>query len=170
MFRGFFYARLLYECSFVCEVIFMSSVKLVLHRKICHQSFSTKTLHKHKQTMDWAAPVIVGFHVVLPKGFFKHKTSTGSCESINVQFSCILENKIFLITCQWYPSVLIKTSIFGWSQKQNTLKEWSGASVCLCVWERARAKERKSSVPFPSGVPPVLTGVVVGFLWVLHLP
>lgn len=48
----------------------------------------------------------------------------------------------------------------------------------LCVYARGRVRERereksgkkKSSMCFPSGVPRVLTGVMVGFLWVLHLP
>lgn len=54
---------LLYECSFVCGVILMSSVKLVLHRKIRHQSFSTTALHKYKRTMDRA--ICIGDGLVL---------------------------------------------------------------------------------------------------------
>lgn len=39
-----------------------------------------------------------------------------------------------------------------------------GESVCVCahVCARGELKREKSSVRFPSGVPPVLTGVVVG--------
>lgn len=43
-------------------------------------------------------------------------------------------------------------------------------NVCVGAAEGHSERERKSSVYFPSGVPPVLTGVMVGFLWVLHLP
>ena len=45
--------------------------------------------------------------------------------------------------------------------------------VCMCECERERVRERaraEATVYFSSGVPPVLTGAMVGFLWVLHLP
>lgn len=88
-----------YECSFARGVILMSFVKLVLHRKICYQSFSTKTLHKYKQTMDRAICIGDGT-VLLFQVFILFHQRDSLKQSINVQFSCILENKIFLINCQ----------------------------------------------------------------------
>lgn len=52
----------------------------------------------------------------------------------------------------------------------NTKKKGLGALNHVRETERGGVKLRESSARFPSGAPRVLTGAVVGFLWVPHLP